>query len=156
LETLTKLIAGTPATAFTGAEEALQKLRHVEGLAVATAAVYNSARLAWFAKAMTWWTLLIESAIAITFLAPRRFALSKLRDAFLLIFLITTYTSATVVGFGWVLAIMGFAQCSGEAQWRRRLYILAFVLIFLYTGPWSDFISGLLSKVTGNHAAVSP
>jgi len=146
-DTITKLVAGAPGSAFTAAGNALHAIRHVSGTSTASEALYSSNRLLLFARMMTWWTLFIEAAIGISFALPRRFVIARIRDAFLLVFLFTTYTSATVVGFGWVLAIMGFAQSEEEARGRRLLYVAAFVLIFIYTGPWSDFISGVMARL---------
>lgn len=146
-ETLAKWIGGVPEGEFIATADALDKLRDPDHPVLA-AKIYESARLLAFARFMTWWTVILEGAIALGFLLPDRFRLSRLRDPALLVFLLTTYTAATVVGFGWVLAIMGYAQTGSEARWTRRCYLLAFALIFIYAGPWSDFFTSVASKLT--------
>lgn len=146
LARLATWLGGVPTSAFAAAADVLHELKKLDHPALA-ATVYHSARLLALARFMTWWTLLLEGTIAVAFLLPDRLRLARWRNLPLLLFLFTTYTAATVVGFGWVLAIMGYVQARDDAKWTKRLYLLAFALIFIYTGPWSDFILGV-SKLT--------
>lgn len=91
------------------------------------------------AKIITWWTIIIEGLIAITFLWPDRKFISKWRDLFLLTFLLTTYLVAPVVGFGWVLIIMGMVQATSKMS--RLLYVLAFFILQIYLVPWETIFS---------------
>jgi hypothetical protein len=84
------------------------------------------------ATAMTWWTVAIEGALALTFLWPVERGLSKMRDAILLTFCVTTYAVATVAGFGWLLLALGVAQCEPERRKTQLLYLLVFALILFY------------------------
>src|SRR5690606_4604248 len=59
---------------------------------------------------ISYWTIFIEGMIAISFLIPNKFLLSKYRNVFLIAFIITTYPIATVAGFASILACMGFMQ----------------------------------------------
>lgn len=86
---------------------------------------------------MTWWTILIEALVTTTFLWPPRTTLSNIRDFFLLIFILSTYAVAAVIGFGWVLVIMGLAQCTERFKHMRLAYVLAFVLLQVYRFHWS-------------------
>jgi hypothetical protein len=89
------------------------------------------------ARFMTWWTVAIEGAIALTFLWPVGRGLSKVRDAVLLTFCVTTYAVATVAGFGWLLLALGSAQCEPERRKTQLLYLLVFALILFYRdGSW--------------------
>lgn len=97
------------------------------------------------AQLMTWWTFLIEGGLAILFLLPTTRWSYRLRSLALLLFLVTTYTNAPVIGFGWLLAVMGLAQ-SEEADHPLRFgFILAFLLIWVYSMPWSDLSYGLFN-----------
>ena len=60
--------------------------------------------------------------------------------ASLLIFAVTTYSIATVIGFGWLLMIMGVAQCRPQDHVTRFLYVATFLLILIYTAPWAELI----------------
>lgn len=87
---------------------------------------------------MTWWTVAIEGASALTFLWPVGRGLSKVRDAILLTFCVTTYAVATVAGFGWLLLALGVAQCQPERRTTQLFYLAVFVLILFYLQvPWA-------------------
>jgi hypothetical protein len=102
--------------------------------------------LANLALIMTWCGYLIELIIGAAFLAPRSTWLSKWRNVWLLLFLFSTYLLAPVIGFGWVLAIMGIAQTGPEQKRFRALYVLAFLFLQIYRIPWGQ-LSDLLSKL---------
>lgn len=97
------------------------------------------------AQLLTWWTITIEGALALLFLLPTTRWSFRLRSSVLLIFLVTTYTNAPVIGFGWLLAVMGIAQCKPQSWQFRLLFLAAFFLIWLYGMPWSDLSFGLFS-----------
>ena len=81
----------------------------------------------------TYWTVIIESAVAILFLIPSSMSVSRLRDAFLILFCVTTHSVATVEGFGWLLIAMGVSQCGERRRAIRYLYVGAFLLILVYS-----------------------
>jgi hypothetical protein len=103
----------------------------------------NVAKLAVF---LTWWNYLIELIIGAAFLAPHSTWLSRMRDAWLLVFLFSTYLFAPVIGFGWVLAIMGIAQTGIHRTRLRVLYVVAFLFLQVYRVPWRE-LSELLLKL---------
>ena len=105
--------------------------------------LYGYAQLLPLAQLMTWWTIIIEGALAIFFLLPTSRWSYQWRSITLLIFLATTYTNAPVIGFGWVLAVMGLAQCKTSDKLMRALFLLSFFLIWVYSMPWSDLSYGL-------------
>lgn len=96
------------------------------------------------ASAMTIWTLVIEGAVALCFLAPRRLWLPRVRDFALLIFVVTTYFAANVIGFGWLLIIMGFSQSDDRPHrnWLPLAYLGAFQLLEIYHVPWYGLLFG--------------
>ena len=104
-------------------------------------------RSIWLAWASSWFIGAVEGWIALAFLAGlvgllstggrstsragplRRFG--DTRDVALLFFAAVTYPFATVVGFGWLLMILGLAQCEPH-QWRTKAaYLLATWLILM-------------------------
>lgn len=95
-------------------------------------------QLAW---GMAVWTIFIESLIAVAFLAPPKTLLYRARNVTLIVFMLTTYPVATVIGFGWLLCVMGFAQCrSGE--WRSRLgYLATMGILQLFLIPWGSVLN---------------
>lgn len=94
-------------------------------------------RLAALSRFLTYWTVAIEAAVAVSFLAPARIRVSGLRDYLLILFCVTTYGVANVDGFGWLLLAMGAAQAEegrGEKEKNRvrLLYAAAFLIIIFY------------------------
>lgn len=95
------------------------------------------ARIAW---ALTWWTVAIEGALAALLLAPNYRWLRPWRNAALLVFAASTYSVAHVRGFGWVLMLLGIAQCEQEERRTRIAYFAAFLLIQFYLIPFHDWL----------------
>jgi hypothetical protein len=91
------------------------------------------ARLSTVAVAMTWWTLFIEVWIALAFLVPGRMWLGRFRDIPLLVFAISTYAVATVLGFGYLLLAMGL--CQAHSARARAAYVAAFIVLFAFEIP---------------------
>jgi hypothetical protein len=88
------------------------------------------------AAILTFFTVAAEAAVAIAFLWPLGRGPSRLRNLALLGFAATTYSFATVRGFGWLLVSLGAAQA--ETRAARAAYLVVFALIGLYRAvPWS-------------------
>lgn len=83
------------------------------------------------ALAVSYWTILIEGIIALTFLVPSKHGFFANRDFFLILFLITTYFIAPVSGFALILCIMGLANVERSRRNTRAIYIAAFFLLQL-------------------------
>jgi hypothetical protein len=78
------------------------------------------------AMVLTWWTILIEILIAITFLVPR---LGRWRDEFLQVFLLTSYTLIPITGFGLILVALGVGQSQARGYAPRLGYLLALAVL---------------------------
>jgi hypothetical protein len=88
------------------------------------------------AAVLTAFTVAAEAAVAIAFLWPLGRGPSRLRNLALLGFAATTYSFATVRGFGWLLVSLGAVQA--ETRAARTAYLVVFALIGLYRAvPWS-------------------
>jgi hypothetical protein len=81
---------------------------------------------------VTWWTVFIEGVLAVLFLVPTRWRISRWRDGALLLFAWTTYLAAPVKTFGWTLVTLGLAQCPREARRTRICYLLTYPILLLY------------------------
>lgn len=79
---------------------------------------------------LTWGGVLLESLLALAFLAPTRRVPAAVRHGLLLLFCAVTYAIAPVGGFGWLLAAMGMAQ-TDSTRWRGA-YVAACVLVLIY------------------------
>jgi hypothetical protein len=118
---------------------------HLRGLAIQSVTLADSPRLVWLAQGMTWWTVAIEGILAVLFLAPDKPRISAVRNAALLLFAATTYFVAPVRGFGWMLMLLGMAQCRDDQRGLRLAYLAALVLIQAYTLPVGALV-GLVVK----------
>ena len=94
-----------------------------------------SARLALLADVLTWWTLAIEGAVALAFVCPGgQLAGSPPRP-------LADHVhghhlpGAPVLGFGWLLLVLGLAQCRSTSGRVRILYVAAFVVVRLGATP---------------------
>ncbi len=88
---------------------------------------------------MTWWDVVIQSAIGVLFLFRRNLP-DRLAHSALLLFIVTTYLPAPVYGFGWILGLMGFALARDRWPGFAAGYLAAFVAILLYQIPWRDWV----------------
>ncbi len=93
----------------------------------------------WFAAISTYSTLAMEAAVAILFLVPLRGRFRLAAPIMLLFFCLATYPFAPVAGFGWLLLVMGLAQCQPEQRFLRYAYIVVYFVVLLITDiPWAD------------------
>lgn len=88
----------------------------------------------------TFATLAIETSIAVGFLLPRRFT-EAWRDWVLMAFVVMTYPVAPVMGFAWLLLIMGMVQCGSRPPWRRAAYLCLLVATQLFLVPWRQILT---------------
>lgn len=100
----------------------------------------STPQVALLAACMTWWTIGLESLIGLGFLLRRPVQLASIRDYLLLLFIASTYAIAPVVGFGWVLVAMGFAQAEGPLRFVHLLYVGALLVLQLDLVPWQDLL----------------
>lgn len=92
------------------------------------------------ARALAWGTLAIEALVALAFLAPLPPPwATRLRAPLLLAFVVGTYAMAPVIGFGWVLLILGLVQAPDRGP-IPAVYGLLFLLLPLYQTPWHDLL----------------
>jgi len=109
-------------------------------------AVHESSRFRAMAVATTWGALLLEALVAVLCLMPESRRVEVPRHAAILAFCITTYALAPVAGFGWLIAVMGLAQCRTEQRLLRASYTAVFFLVLLYSEvPWTGVLHDLVS-----------
>ena len=89
---------------------------------------------------MTAWTIGLEALIGLGFLVRRPARLAGIRDYLLLLFIASTYALAPVVGFGWLLVVMGFAQAEGPIRYLHLLYVAALLVLQLDRLPWQSLL----------------
>lgn len=101
----------------------------------------RTARVGLVADVLTWWTLAIEGAVALAFLSRGASWFGRHRDHLLITFTATTYLAAPVLGFGWLLLVLGLAQCRSTAGHVRVAYVVAFVVVRLGATPLLEVAS---------------
>jgi hypothetical protein len=88
-------------------------------------------------------TIIIEGAIAITFLAPLPRAKTWIRDAVLGTFAVGTYLLMPVLGFGQLLCILGYA--SSDLEEKKRKYVYVGLLVFIQATTLRDTVLSWLT-----------
>lgn len=94
------------------------------------------------ALVLTWWDVSLQLSIG-ALLLLRRPVTDKFAHILLLFFILTTYLPAPVLGFGWILAIMGFALAKEKFPRIAVVYVISFAVIFLYQVPWREWVLAL-------------
>jgi len=97
--------------------------------------------ISWLAGFVTAWTVITEGLIALLFLAPPRWRLTRWRDAALLVFIATAYGITPVLGFASSLSAMGFVQCEPARRGTRRAWLAMFISIQVFRIPWPALLS---------------
>ncbi len=96
------------------------------------------------AKVTSLWSLALETLVALSFLAPLTWRFTRWRHALLMLFVWTTYPIAPVLGFGWLLIILGLAQCPSASR-TQLAYLSSFLAMLAFQHvPWSDWAASLI------------
>ncbi|HZN36096.1 MAG TPA: hypothetical protein VFB80_19835 [Pirellulaceae bacterium] len=142
----TSLAAGVPLDQLRDNAKLVDLLREghlTAGTSIASVVLASSPAVNLLALAMTWWTVAIEGLLAVLYLAPNGRRLAASRNLLLVLFAATTYLIAPVRGFGWMLMLLGLAQCEDRDRIFRPLFLAALVLIQIYTLPFATVVQRL-------------
>lgn len=140
-------VSGTSPDVLSSNRDAIRDL--AQNVAGAPAVLQGATSIHTISVAMAWFTVAIEGWIALAFLAPKTWWLSRTRDVALNAFVLTTYAVATVPGFSYLLVAMGLMQCDRKPRWIPWIYFLALLSTQLYTMSWTRIASQLSSHLTG-------
>jgi hypothetical protein len=106
---------------------------------------HETARFRGLVMALTWGGLLLESAVAVLWLA--RTWLGRVGWAphvVLLAFCVATYAVAPVAGFGWLLLAMGLSVTAPHQRALRGAYVAVFAMVLLWSEvPWTSMLLDL-------------
>ncbi len=91
------------------------------------------------AKFVTWYDLAIQAVIGVAFLIRRHMS-DLIGHIALLIFIVTAYFAAPVIGFAWTLIILGILLARERFPNMTMTYILMLVVTSLYKIPWAGWI----------------
>jgi hypothetical protein len=134
---LGRLLTGIGPAGQAENERLVASLMRFDGVAGAVT-LRASPILSSIAAVMTWWTLALESALAVAFAFRDRFG--PLADLLLLVFLVSTYPVAPVIGFGWTLIALGFAQSSPARPALRATYLGMLLALQALQLPWKQLL----------------
>ena len=137
---VTRLVSDLGASSLADNRELQDLLRYgyLRGIELESVQLAGKSQVAMGAAIFTWWTLLFEAALAVLFLIPDTARTSRIRNLALLLFGATTYAVAPVKGFGWVLMLLGMAQCGPHQRGFRLAYLAVFLLVQAYTAPLAE------------------
>jgi hypothetical protein len=91
------------------------------------------------AVGMTWWTIAIEGALGVLALWPGNGMIAIARTLVALAFTASTYLLAPVMGFGWMVIILGFGQCPERYKKLRVSFLFVLAIIYVYRMNLVDF-----------------
>lgn len=149
-QNVTEVVGGLSPTQWAANKQAISSLSRFDSLQTAVQ-LQDAPRVVPIARFLTGWSMAVEGLVVLFFLWPDGSRVSKGRDVALLLFLASTYPVATVLGFAWLLAVMGLSQASGF-RFSRLLYALLFVLLPLCDLPFrriGGFLLGHLAPARG-------
>lgn len=124
---ITRLVGGASSDALANDRELLLAIGR--GDVVQSQGLETASALSFVSAPLTVWTIAIELLIAIAFLAPDHWSVSRLRHPALLTFCLTTYAMVPVLGFAVMLSAVGLSFRIGP--WTRRLYLLVPAVAFV-------------------------
>lgn len=113
-------------------ESDIEKSYRKDAEPVDSATLVSVPRIDLLAIAMTWWTIFIEGCIALFCLWPGDRIIAIIRGLVVFVFAATTYLLAPVLGFGWMVIVMGLAQCPEQHRKLRASLLLVLGLIYVY------------------------
>ncbi len=87
--------------------------------------------VSWLAHGLTWATIVMELALALTFLLRYRW-FHRFRNSVLCLFMLSTYTLVPVLGFGMLFASLGIAQTRRREKGARLAYLATALLISVW------------------------
>jgi len=96
------------------------------------------------AMVLTWWTLAIETAIAAAFLLSTSGRVKPVGQVLLLLFVLTTYPIAPVLGFAWVLLVLNLTQNQGT---QRKAHYACLIVLTMTLGLQGERMKVEISKL---------
>jgi hypothetical protein len=137
--TLAAWISGRDAVDIAAGADAVMYLGSVGAigaqLSLATAPSLKLATLV-----MSWAGVAVEGTIGVLHSMPSR-ALYALRLTLFWVFVAVTYFLFPVLGFAFILTILGYAQCDETDRRRQMAFLALFVLIHFTLLPWQQLLA---------------
>lgn len=84
----------------------------------------------WVARAVSWYTVLIEGFVAILYLAPQRLRITQWAPWVLLVFIVTVYPVTPIIGFASSLVVYSIGASKAKGRWTGIAIPLFIILPF--------------------------
>lgn len=130
------------------ASVAAESLRRALLLRLSTLQVLNDKvllmsddRVHFVANLITLYDFYVQLAIG-ALLLFRRTITDVIAHLLILFFIFTTYLPAPVFGFGFTLAVLGFALVKERSQALSAAYLVSMAAVLFYQVPWRDWVLG--------------
>ena len=130
------------------ANVAAESLRRALLLRLSTLQVLNDKvllmsddRVHFVANLITLYDFYVQLAIGVLLLF-RRTITDVIAHLLILFFIFTTYLPAPVFGFGFTLAVLGFALVKERSQSLSAAYLVSMAAVLFYQVPWRDWVLG--------------
>jgi hypothetical protein len=138
VQKLGALIAGRTADEVAASSQALRVLATV-GADGVSLPVLTSGSLTIFTYVISWSVVIGEGIVSVLhFAGSQRLYLT--RHVFLIGFILMTYVLLPVIGFAFILTLLGFAQCREDDRWLSRAYLALFVFVQFTVLPWQHLL----------------
>jgi len=98
-------------------------------------------RVHFVANLITLYDFYVQLAIGVLLLF-RRTITDVIAHLLILFFIFTTYLPAPVFGFGFTLAVLGFALVKERSQALSAAYLVSMAAVLFYQVPWRDWVLG--------------
>ncbi|SNT25427.1 hypothetical protein SAMN05421640_2974 [Ekhidna lutea] len=109
------------------------------------AALITNQKIRSVTKLITWHTIIIESLLALLFLLPQRYSITRYRNYLILVFALTTYLVMPIHSFAWLLIAITISQTGEDEKMDRFLLILSLPLMLIYKHiPFMQWIADLI------------
>lgn len=131
-ETVANLIGGTSGSTHDANIDNVSAL--LSDTARGSVTLQEGPRNELLARVFTWWGVLIESAVAVTFLLPLPSRWAWLRHGALIGFAATTYVVVPIGGFGTLLLVLGGAMVATPKA--RSAYLLGAAALLVWSVVW--------------------
>lgn len=105
-------------------------------LAEGAAVLPVDGRLKAIAMAFTWLDYAIQVVVGVLFLLPGE-RMERLAHLSLVVFILFIYFVAPVLGFGWLIAVLGITLAHGRFPRFALGYLASFIVLISYQIPWS-------------------
>jgi hypothetical protein len=110
----------------------ISKLHEVGSVSIESTTLTSSDAIKTMTQVITWHTIIIELLLAVLFLLPHTFKLSRYRNYVLIAFVLTTYLAMPIDTFAWLIIAVGISQTQTNEKTDRAILIACLPITMIY------------------------